>query len=68
MGVTASRRVYCHIRKFHKAARTLEGKRGLISALVELELLPIGGSVWIALADRGLLAHLDRSDRVNFPQ
>src|SRR5215469_2973469 len=34
----------------------------------KLKSFPIGGSVWITLADRLLLAHLHRSNRMNFPQ
>src|SRR5438046_10724751 len=39
-----------------------------IIARSKLKSLPIGGSVWITLADLDLLAHLHRSDRMNFPQ
>ncbi len=50
-----------------------DGAHGIVGQLCiiarsKLKSFPIGGSVWVTLADLDLLAHFHRSDRMNFPQ
>jgi hypothetical protein len=52
----------------HNRSRAYPATIGNPPRIALKKLFPIGGSVWITLADFRLLSHLHRSDWMNFPE